>query len=177
MRVRVYHCTLKHGKASVYIHEVQFHVNRISTKRLPLIYQKVTELIYVAVALNFQTAGTEMDVYQGRFQDNGFSGYVLKPEFLRDEQTKFNPKSITEGTWGTKKKLLLKVRIEVGKCLSNIHPQGGCVGCTFSFSWSHLGNVILNLLISHHRVSASVLRGLSCSRHLLTCLMFCSSRG
>ncbi|KAF2983629.1 hypothetical protein EK904_005557 [Melospiza melodia maxima] len=61
------------------------------------------------VALNFQTAGTEMDVYQGRFQDNGFSGYVLKPEFLRDEQTKFNPKSITEGTWGTKKKLLLRI--------------------------------------------------------------------
>ncbi|XP_030915598.1 1-phosphatidylinositol 4,5-bisphosphate phosphodiesterase delta-1 isoform X2 [Geospiza fortis] len=61
------------------------------------------------VALNFQTAGTEMDVYQGRFQDNGCSGYVLKPEFLRDEQTKFNPKSITEGTWGTKKKLLLKI--------------------------------------------------------------------
>lgn len=90
-----------------------------------------------------------MDVYQGRFQDNGFSGYVLKPEFLRDEQTKFNPKSITEGTWGTKKKLLLKVRIEVGKCLGSIHLQGGCVGCTFSFSWCYLGNVILTLLISH----------------------------
>jgi len=88
-------------------------VNRVGRKRLLLIYLKVTELIYVAVALNFQTGGTEMDVYQGRFQDNGFSGYVLKPEFLRDEQTKFNPKSITEGTWGTKKKLLLKVRIEV----------------------------------------------------------------
>lgn len=66
-----------------------------------------------------------MDVYQGRFQDNGFSGYVLKPEFLRDEQTKFNPKSITEGMWGTKKKLLLKVRIEVGKHLSNIYFWGG----------------------------------------------------
>lgn len=67
-----------------------------------------------------------MDVYQGRFQDNGFSGYVLKPEFLRDEQTKFNPKSITEGTWGTKKKLLLKVRIEVGNHLSNNHSGGVC---------------------------------------------------
>lgn len=66
-----------------------------------------------------------MDVYQGRFQDNGFSGYVLKPEFLRDEQTKFNPKSITEGTWGTKKKLLLKVRTEVRKQLRNIHFWGG----------------------------------------------------
>lgn len=90
-----------------------------------------------------------MDVYQGRFQDNGFSGYVLKPEFLRDEQTKFNPKSITEGTWGTKKKLLLKVRIEVGKRVSSVHLQGGCVGCTFSFSRCHLGNVILTLFISH----------------------------
>lgn len=78
------------------------------------IWKWLNLFVYVAVALNFQTAGTEMDVYQGRFQDNGFSGYVLKPEFLRDEQTKFNPKSITEGTWGTKKKLLLKVRIEVG---------------------------------------------------------------
>lgn len=55
----------------------------------------------------------------------GFAGYVLKPEFLRDEQTKFNPKSITEGTWGTKKKLLLKVRTEVRKHLSNIHFWGG----------------------------------------------------
>lgn len=66
-----------------------------------------------------------MDVYQGRFQDNGFSGYVLKPEFLRDEQTKFNPKSITEGTWGTKKKLFLKVRIDIRKHLSNFHFWGG----------------------------------------------------
>ncbi|XP_067386606.1 1-phosphatidylinositol 4,5-bisphosphate phosphodiesterase delta-1 isoform X2 [Emydura macquarii macquarii] len=61
------------------------------------------------VALNFQTPGPEMDVYQGRFQDNGFSGYVLKPNFLRDEQSKFNPKSITEGAWWTRKKLLIKI--------------------------------------------------------------------
>uniref|UniRef100_A0A8C0G272 Phosphoinositide phospholipase C n=1 Tax=Chelonoidis abingdonii TaxID=106734 RepID=A0A8C0G272_CHEAB len=50
------------------------------------------------IALNFQTPGPEMDIYQGRFQDNGFSGYVLKPHFLRDKQSKFNPKSITEGS-------------------------------------------------------------------------------
>lgn len=62
-----------------------------------------------------------MDVYQGRFQDNGFSGYVLKPEFLRDEHTQFNPKSITGGTWGTKKKLLLKVRMQAGKWLHGIY--------------------------------------------------------
>lgn len=61
------------------------------------------------VALNFQTKGTEMDIHQGQFQDNGFCGYVLKPEFLRDEQTRFNPKTITEGPWLTRKKLQVKV--------------------------------------------------------------------
>ncbi|XP_014464534.2 1-phosphatidylinositol 4,5-bisphosphate phosphodiesterase delta-1 isoform X1 [Alligator mississippiensis] len=61
------------------------------------------------VALNFQTPGNEMDLYQGRFQDNGFSGYILKPEFLRDVDTTFNPKSIVEGTWWTQKKLVVKI--------------------------------------------------------------------
>ncbi|XP_062982634.1 1-phosphatidylinositol 4,5-bisphosphate phosphodiesterase delta-1 isoform X2 [Elgaria multicarinata webbii] len=61
------------------------------------------------VSLNFQTKGTEMDIHQGRFQENGFSGYVLKPEFLRDKKSKFNPKSITEGPWWTRKKLRVKV--------------------------------------------------------------------
>ncbi|KAM7174428.1 1-phosphatidylinositol 4,5-bisphosphate phosphodiesterase delta-1 isoform 2-T2 [Macrochelys suwanniensis] len=61
------------------------------------------------IALNFQTPGPEMDVYQGRFQDNGFSGYVLKPRFLRDKQSKFNPKSITEGAWWIRKKLQINI--------------------------------------------------------------------
>ncbi|KAM9165809.1 1-phosphatidylinositol 4,5-bisphosphate phosphodiesterase delta-1 [Pangshura tecta] len=61
------------------------------------------------IALNFQTPGPEMDIYQGRFQDNGFSGYVLKPRFLRDKQSKFNPKSITEGAWWKRKKLQIKI--------------------------------------------------------------------
>ncbi|XP_033021596.1 1-phosphatidylinositol 4,5-bisphosphate phosphodiesterase delta-1 isoform X1 [Lacerta agilis] len=61
------------------------------------------------VALNFQSKGTDMDVYQGRFQENGFCGYVLKPEFLRDEQSRFNPKAVSEGPWCTRKKLQVKV--------------------------------------------------------------------
>ncbi|XP_069503789.1 1-phosphatidylinositol 4,5-bisphosphate phosphodiesterase delta-1 isoform X2 [Ambystoma mexicanum] len=56
------------------------------------------------VALNFQTPGTEMDLYLGRFKDNGSSGYVLKPEFIRDSGTQFNPNSITDGKWRTNKK-------------------------------------------------------------------------
>nr|XP_060638622.1 1-phosphatidylinositol 4,5-bisphosphate phosphodiesterase delta-1 isoform X2 [Anolis sagrei ordinatus] len=61
------------------------------------------------VALNFQYKGLEMDVHQGRFQDNGFCGYVLKPEFLRDPHSEFNPKAITKGPWWTPKKLKVKV--------------------------------------------------------------------
>lgn len=56
------------------------------------------------VALNFQTPGTELDIYLGRFRDNGSSGYVLKPEFLREKHAEFNPKSITDGKWRTTKK-------------------------------------------------------------------------
>lgn len=61
------------------------------------------------VALNFQTPCTEMDVYQGKFRDNGFCGYVLKPSFLRYQQSKFNPKSIQDGEWWTPKKLNIMI--------------------------------------------------------------------
>ncbi|CAI9540028.1 unnamed protein product, partial [Staurois parvus] len=61
------------------------------------------------VALNFQTSCREMDVYQGKFHDNGFCGYVLKPSFLRYNQSKFNPKSIQDGEWWTPKKLNVMV--------------------------------------------------------------------
>ncbi|NXJ48257.1 PLCD4 phosphodiesterase, partial [Spizaetus tyrannus] len=43
------------------------------------------------VALNFQTAGMEMDLCDGLFSQNGRCGYVLKPPFMRDEETLFNP--------------------------------------------------------------------------------------
>ncbi|KFO52775.1 1-phosphatidylinositol 4,5-bisphosphate phosphodiesterase delta-4, partial [Corvus brachyrhynchos] len=43
------------------------------------------------VALNFQTAGTEMDLCDGLFSQTGCCGYVLKPPFMRDEETLFNP--------------------------------------------------------------------------------------
>ncbi|KAI1899454.1 hypothetical protein AGOR_G00061960 [Albula goreensis] len=43
------------------------------------------------VALNFQTAGVEMDLNDGLFSQNGRCGYVLKPEFLRDTETRFDP--------------------------------------------------------------------------------------
>uniref|UniRef100_A0A5F9CA79 Phosphoinositide phospholipase C n=1 Tax=Oryctolagus cuniculus TaxID=9986 RepID=A0A5F9CA79_RABIT len=43
------------------------------------------------VALNFQTPGLPMDLHNGKFLDNGGSGYILKPQFLRDNKSQFNP--------------------------------------------------------------------------------------
>ncbi|XP_054714785.1 inactive phospholipase C-like protein 2 [Uloborus diversus] len=37
------------------------------------------------VAMNYQTAGHMMDLYQGWFMQNGNCGYVFKPSFLRDQ--------------------------------------------------------------------------------------------
>ncbi|XP_004676692.1 PREDICTED: 1-phosphatidylinositol 4,5-bisphosphate phosphodiesterase delta-1 isoform X2 [Condylura cristata] len=61
------------------------------------------------VAMNFQTPGPEMDVYLGRFQENGSCGYVLKPAFLRDPNSTFNPHTLTKGSWLNKKQLNIKV--------------------------------------------------------------------
>ncbi|NWR69205.1 PLCD4 phosphodiesterase, partial [Centropus unirufus] len=47
------------------------------------------------VALNFQTAGMEMDLCDGLFSQNGRCGYVLKPPFMRDEETLFDPNDPT----------------------------------------------------------------------------------
>ncbi|XP_029460968.1 1-phosphatidylinositol 4,5-bisphosphate phosphodiesterase delta-4 [Rhinatrema bivittatum] len=43
------------------------------------------------VAMNFQTAGVEMDLYDGLFSQNARCGYVLKPSFMRNWETNFNP--------------------------------------------------------------------------------------
>lgn len=50
-----------------------------------------------------------MDVYQGRFQDNGACGYVLKPAFLRDPNSTFNSCALAQGPWWTQKKLSVTV--------------------------------------------------------------------
>ncbi|KAM4733379.1 1-phosphatidylinositol 4,5-bisphosphate phosphodiesterase zeta-1-like [Anableps anableps] len=45
------------------------------------------------VALNFQSPGLSMDLNDGRFQDNGGCGYVLKPAVLMSSQRSFDPNS------------------------------------------------------------------------------------
>ncbi|XP_061576945.1 1-phosphatidylinositol 4,5-bisphosphate phosphodiesterase zeta-1-like [Cololabis saira] len=43
------------------------------------------------VALNFQSLGLPMDLNDGRFQDNGGCGYILKPEVLMSSERSFDP--------------------------------------------------------------------------------------
>ncbi|XP_067824452.1 1-phosphatidylinositol 4,5-bisphosphate phosphodiesterase delta-1a isoform X2 [Heptranchias perlo] len=61
------------------------------------------------VALNFQTPGQEMDVNQGKFLENGLSGYNLKPKYLREKKLSFDPKNVQKGPWLSQKKLHVMV--------------------------------------------------------------------
>uniref|UniRef100_A0A8C7YKP6 Phosphoinositide phospholipase C n=1 Tax=Oryzias sinensis TaxID=183150 RepID=A0A8C7YKP6_9TELE len=45
------------------------------------------------VALNFQTAGEGMDLNDGLFSQNGCCGYVLKPSFMRQTKSGFDPET------------------------------------------------------------------------------------
>ncbi|KAK2842454.1 hypothetical protein Q5P01_012654 [Channa striata] len=59
------------------------------------------------VALNFQSLGLPMDLNDGRFQDNGGCGYVLKPAVLTSSRRSFDPGSSRRSHKPTH--LLLKV--------------------------------------------------------------------
>ncbi|XP_006155158.1 1-phosphatidylinositol 4,5-bisphosphate phosphodiesterase zeta-1 isoform X4 [Tupaia chinensis] len=85
------------------VHEFIFHTRKFITR----IYPKATRadssnfnpqefwnLGCQMVALNFQTPGLPMDLQNGKFLDNGGSGYILKPQFLRDIKSYFNPNEI-----------------------------------------------------------------------------------
>ncbi|XP_047424300.1 1-phosphatidylinositol 4,5-bisphosphate phosphodiesterase delta-1a isoform X2 [Mugil cephalus] len=61
------------------------------------------------VALNFQTPSKEMHLNQGRFRQNGFCGYVLKPEFQRSLSSQFDPNTLTNGPWLKRKRFHVMV--------------------------------------------------------------------
>ncbi|XP_033095373.1 inactive phospholipase C-like protein 2 isoform X2 [Anneissia japonica] len=45
------------------------------------------------VAMNYQTPGLMMDLYEGKFKQNGQCGYVLKPSIMREEISYFSANS------------------------------------------------------------------------------------
>lgn len=61
------------------------------------------------VALNFQSLGLPMDLNDGRFQDNGGCGYILKPAVLTFSQKNFDPSCSQHSVKPTH--LLLKVHL------------------------------------------------------------------
>uniref|UniRef100_A0A8C3Q3I8 Phosphoinositide phospholipase C n=1 Tax=Chrysolophus pictus TaxID=9089 RepID=A0A8C3Q3I8_CHRPC len=70
------------------------------------------------VALNFQTAGMEMDLCDGLFSQNGHCGYVLKPPFMRDEGTLFNPND--SSTWQGAGPVTLTIQVISGQQLPKV---------------------------------------------------------
>ncbi|XP_051894869.1 1-phosphatidylinositol 4,5-bisphosphate phosphodiesterase delta-3-like isoform X2 [Pristis pectinata] len=61
------------------------------------------------VALNFQKPGMEMDLNKGKFRQNGRSGYILKPSFMRNRSIQFDPSRPTEGSGLDRKQLIIDV--------------------------------------------------------------------
>jgi len=49
------------------------------------------------VALNYQTGAEPTFLNDGKFLDNGNSGYVLKPKYMRDDKVPFNPNIKSKG--------------------------------------------------------------------------------
>nr|XP_048288455.1 1-phosphatidylinositol 4,5-bisphosphate phosphodiesterase zeta-1 isoform X2 [Myodes glareolus] len=81
-------------------HELIFHTRSFITRVYPKMFradssnfnpQEFWNVGCQMVALNFQTPGLPMDLQNGKFLDNGGSGYLLKPDFLRNTTLSFNP--------------------------------------------------------------------------------------
>ncbi|XP_075961741.1 1-phosphatidylinositol 4,5-bisphosphate phosphodiesterase delta-4 isoform X1 [Anarhichas minor] len=77
------------------------------------------------VALNFQTAGLEMDLNDGLFGQNGCCGYVLKPDFMRDSSTQFGPEKPKERQGY--KPLRLYIQVISGQQLPKVNQKEGSI--------------------------------------------------
>ncbi|XP_060704486.1 1-phosphatidylinositol 4,5-bisphosphate phosphodiesterase delta-3-like [Hemiscyllium ocellatum] len=61
------------------------------------------------VALNFQKPGTEMDLNKGKFRQNGRSGYILKPSFMRNRSNPFDPARAKPGAGLKETQLIIDI--------------------------------------------------------------------
>lgn len=77
------------------------------------------------VALNFQTAGLEMDLNDGLFRQNGCCGYVIKPDFMRDGNTQFSPDKPEEREGY--KPLRLSIQVISGQQLPKVNQKEGSI--------------------------------------------------
>ncbi|XP_070693884.1 1-phosphatidylinositol 4,5-bisphosphate phosphodiesterase delta-4 [Pempheris klunzingeri] len=77
------------------------------------------------VALNFQTAGLEMDLNDGVFLQNGRCGFVLKPDFMRDGNSQFSPEKPEERQGY--KPLRLSIQVISGQQLPKVNQKEGSI--------------------------------------------------
>uniref|UniRef100_A0A3Q3K1C6 Phosphoinositide phospholipase C n=1 Tax=Monopterus albus TaxID=43700 RepID=A0A3Q3K1C6_MONAL len=77
------------------------------------------------VALNFQTAGLEMDLNDGLFRQNNCCGYVLKPDFMRDSNTQFSPEKPEERH--NYRPLRLSIQVISGQQLPKVNQKEGSI--------------------------------------------------
>ncbi|XP_028981674.1 1-phosphatidylinositol 4,5-bisphosphate phosphodiesterase delta-4 [Esox lucius] len=76
------------------------------------------------VALNVQTAGLEMDLNDGLFHQNGCCGYVLKPDFMRNDSS-FDPERPEEREGY--KPLRLSIQVISGQQLPKLNQKEGSI--------------------------------------------------
>ncbi|XP_026120679.1 1-phosphatidylinositol 4,5-bisphosphate phosphodiesterase delta-4-like isoform X1 [Carassius auratus] len=76
------------------------------------------------VALNFQTAGVEMDLNDGLFSQNGHCGYVLKPAFMSNTDERFDPESPQIDGY---KPLSLSIQVISGQQLPKVNIKEGSI--------------------------------------------------
>ncbi|XP_062302907.1 1-phosphatidylinositol 4,5-bisphosphate phosphodiesterase delta-4 isoform X2 [Osmerus eperlanus] len=77
------------------------------------------------VALNFQTAGVEMDLNDGLFSQNGHSGYVLKPDFMRGSGRRFDAE--TPQSRDSYQPLSLSIQVISGQQLPKVNIKEGSI--------------------------------------------------
>uniref|UniRef100_A0A8C7YT94 Phosphoinositide phospholipase C n=1 Tax=Oryzias sinensis TaxID=183150 RepID=A0A8C7YT94_9TELE len=77
------------------------------------------------VALNFQTAGEGMDLNDGLFSQNGCCGYVLKPSFMRQTKSGFDPE--TPQKQEDYQPVLLTIQVISGQQLPKVNIKEGSI--------------------------------------------------
>ncbi|KAG7258864.1 hypothetical protein CRUP_027468 [Coryphaenoides rupestris] len=77
------------------------------------------------VALNFQTAGEGMDLNDGLFRQNAGCGYILKPDFMRHPERRFNPEAPQNRD--TYQPLVLHIQVISGQQLPKVNIKEGSI--------------------------------------------------
>uniref|UniRef100_A0A3B3BVR4 Phosphoinositide phospholipase C n=1 Tax=Oryzias melastigma TaxID=30732 RepID=A0A3B3BVR4_ORYME len=77
------------------------------------------------VALNFQTAGEGMDLNDGLFSQNGCCGYVLKPSFMQQTKSGFDPESPQKQE--DYQPVILNIQVISGQQLPKVNIKEGSI--------------------------------------------------